>query len=78
MRQKLYCFFIFLLSLVVLSCSATNRLGKKSKDVSPNDFGLAKAKTGVERYQVLVKTHKAALAAGVNVDYTGIDTIKIT
>ena len=46
MKPALYRLFIFLLSLVVLSCSATNHLGKRSKDLSPNDFGLAKAKTG--------------------------------
>lgn len=77
MKPALYRLFIFLLSLVVLSCSATNHLGKRSKDLSPNDFGLTKAKTGEDRYQVLVKTHKAALAAGVNVDYFSIDTIRI-
>ena len=60
MRPAFYYLFIFLLSLVVLSCSATNHLRKSSRDISPNDFGLAKANTGAERYQVLVKTHKAA------------------
>lgn len=77
MRPVLYHLFIFLLSLVVLSCSATNHLDKSRKDISPNDFGLTNAKTGEERYQVLAKTHKAALAAGVNVDYSSIDTIRI-
>lgn len=42
------------------------------KDISPYDFGLSRAKTGIERYEVLLRTHKAAIAAGVNVDYTGI------
>ncbi len=77
MSAARYRLFIFLLLFLVLSCSATNHLGKNSKDISPNDFGFANAKTGVERYQVLVKTHKAAIEAGVNVDYTGIDTIKL-
>lgn len=58
------------------SCGAINKVGQK-KDLSPNDFGLAKAKTGAERFEVLLRTHQAAVAAGVNVDYTGIDTIRL-
>lgn len=77
MSPTIYRLFISIMSLAVLSCSATNHFGKISKDISPYDYGLMKAKTGVERYQVLVNTHKAALAAGVNVDYTGIDTIRL-
>lgn len=77
LRPALYCLFIFLLFWGVLSCSATNHLGKRSKDITPNDFGLAKARTGEVRYQVLLETHRAAVKSGVNVDYTGIDTIKL-
>lgn len=78
MRQSLYRLFILLLSVSALSCSATSRFGRNSGDISPNDFGLLEAKTGEERYQILLKTHKAAVTAGVNVDYTGIDTIRLT
>ncbi len=59
-----------------VSCGAINKVGHK-KDLSPNDFGLAKAKTGTECYEVLLRTHQAAVAAGVNVDYSGIDTIRL-
>ena len=38
---------------------------------------MAEAKTGVERYSVLLKTHQAALAAGKDVDYSGIESIDI-
>lgn len=70
--------FIFCLIAVfgIVSCGAINKVGQK-KDLSPNDFGLAKAKTGTERYEVLLKTHQAAVAAGVNVNYSGIDTIRL-
>lgn len=64
---------LFALALIPAVCFPTSHNGKN--DVSPYDFGLGKAKTGVERYQVLLKTHQAAVAAGVNVDYTGIYTI---
>lgn len=76
MRQITYHIVIFLLAISI-SCSATNKLGNHKGNVSPFEFGLAKANNGIERYQVLLKTHKAAIAAGVNVDYTGIDTIEI-
>lgn len=59
-----------------VACSTINKVERKN-DLSPNEFGLAKAKTGVERYQVLYETHRAAVAAGVNVDYSGIGRISI-
>ena len=66
-------FVVFVITLIPNICFSS----KHNKDVSPFDFGLAKAKTGVERYKVLLKTHKSALAARVNVDYSGIDTLRI-
>lgn len=59
------------------SCSATGRMSGGKKDVSPYDFGLRTARTGIERYEVLLRIHRAAVKAGVNVDYRGIDTIRI-
>ena len=59
------------------SCSTTRCAHSGQKDISPYDYGLATAKTGVERYNVLLKTHRAAVAAGVNVDYSGIDSLDI-
>lgn len=60
-----------------LSCSASRQSSKGKRDLSPYEYGLAEAKNGIERYQVLQKTHKVAASTGVNVDYTGIDTIAI-
>ena len=68
---------VFAVVLTPTSCSSSRHAVPKKKDVSPFDFGLTRAKTGVERYDVLLKTHKSAVANGVNVDYTGIDTIWI-
>ena len=59
-----------------VSCGAVNKVGQQ-KVLSPNDFGLAKAKTDTECYEVLLRTHQAAVAAGINVDYSGIDTIRL-
>lgn len=71
--------FLSLLCLFVLfsACCASSKVAYYSKDVSPFQFGLHEAKTAAERYEVLWKTHTEAVAAGVNVDYTGIDSIDI-
>lgn len=68
---------VFAIALIAVSCSSTKFARNEGKDFSPYEFGLSKAKTGVERYEVLLKTHKAAVAAGVNVDYSGIDSVDI-
>ena len=60
----------------MLSCGVTNSV-RQRKDVSPILFGLKEARTGVERYDVLLRTHQAAVAKGVNVDYSGIKRIDI-
>lgn len=70
-------FAVILLSLLPVSCSSTRTTTGVRRDISPLEYGLKAAKTGIERYQVLLQTHQAAAAAGVNVDYSGIDTVKI-
>lgn len=45
--------------------------------LSPYDFGLDTAKTGIGRYYVLYNTHKAAVEQGVDVDYYGIGELDI-
>ena len=71
--------FLYLLCLIILflSCRVSRTTKPHSKGYSPINFGLQEAKTGVERYKVLLKTHQAALAAGKDVDYTGIKSIDI-
>lgn len=68
---------ILLFSFFLSSCSSLKHYFAGKKDISPYDYGLAEAKTGVERYNVLLETHKAAGAKGVNVNYSGIDTLLI-
>ena len=71
--------FLYLFCVVVLvtSCCVSRTTKPQSKGYSPYNFGLAEAKTDVERYYVLLKTHQAALAAGKDVDYSGIESIDI-
>ena len=38
---------------------------------------MAQAKTGIERYRILLTTHKLALEKGLTVDYTGIKELDI-
>ena len=66
-------------SALVTSCGLlpTVNNGADSTSISPKSFGLSQAKTGVERYQMLLKTHQAAVKAGVNVDYSGIKRVEI-
>lgn len=78
MMKPRWLFVVAMLCAALLqSCAAPNRISNTKKDISPYDFGLAKAKTGAERYNVLYETHRAAVAAGVNVDYSGIGRISI-
>ena len=69
-------FIVIVLLFVLQSCSVFSSVSNNN-NISPYDYGLADAKTGAERYQVLYETHKAAVAKGVNVDYTNIKRISI-
>lgn len=68
-------FSLLILAFFITSCSMLSLLPGKHVDVSPYAYGLGQARTGVERYEALLNAHKAALELGVNVDYTGIDTV---
>ena len=73
---------LFLLALmiptdIVRSSVRKNRVSFYSHDVSPWEYGLVTARNGVERYECLYKAHCAAIEAGVNVSYKGIDSLQI-
>jgi len=53
------------------------RIGRRHAPISPVDFGLFQATSDTERYDVLYRTHLAAVAAGKDVNYEGIDTLTI-
>lgn len=72
--------FIIALSILVIvaGCSVSkNSIRRPFHSVSPWDYGLAAAKTGTERYNVLLETHKAAVKLGVNVNYRGVGRLEI-
>ena len=48
-----------------------------AQSVSPLDYGLREATSGMGRYFALYNAHVDALARGMEVDYTGIDTLAL-
>lgn len=74
MQIRLSCFTII---VVLALMSMPNRSLSQNTPVSPFAFGLAGASTDSARYETLYRTHVAALAAGVPVDYSGIDSLSI-
>ena len=59
-------------------CLSADARKNTDGDLSPFDFGWEKARTGEARYEVLYKTHKAAIEKGVGVDYTGLKKIYLS
>ena len=49
-----------------------------NQTISPLQFGLTEAKTGEERYNVLLRTHREAQKRGVGVSYAWIKSIDLT
>ena len=67
-----------LFGVILYSGCASVKTGKSHvKDISPLSYGLSQAKNGEERFGVLYNTHRAAVAAGVNVDYSEIKRIDL-
>lgn len=48
-----------------------------AKYISPLDYGLSKAASGVERYKILDRCHKDAVAKNAAISYAGIKTLDI-
>ncbi len=71
MKTKQLILFVCMFILMQVTLNAQDTL------LSPKDFGLYEAVSDSERYEVLYKTHVAALKADVPVDYSGIDTLTI-
>ncbi len=68
----------FIICLSIIGCSTTKAgVGNGSSDLSPFDFGLSQAKTGEERYDVILRTHQAAVRQGVDVNYKGVKYVEI-
>ena len=64
-----------LIAPAVLLCGL--HLGVAAQTVSPLDYGLREATSGIGRYFALYNAHRAALDRGCEVSYAGIDTLHI-
>lgn len=48
-----------------------------AKTVNPRSYGIGKAKTSVERYEILLRCHQDAINHGYNISYRGIKQLTI-
>lgn len=67
---------ILCLGVAVTGCNRL-RVSRENHPCSPLQFGLKEAKTAIERYYVLQRTHEEASRRGANVSYAGIKEITI-
>lgn len=67
---------ILCLGAAVTGCNRL-RVSRENHPCSPLQFGLKEAKTAIERYYVLQRTHEEASRRGANVSYAGIKEITI-
>lgn len=77
---KKYCLPLLLLlfcTFFILSCKITQLCGG-DQTVNPLQFGIYEAKTGEDRYYVLLRTHEEAQRLGLGVTYDGIMDIDLT
>ena len=77
MKKSLFVVFLLFLVMKTPVLAQNQPDSTKIQLISPVDFGLFEAQSDSERYEVLYKTHVAALKAGVDVDYSGIDALTI-
>lgn len=76
--SKMKIVFGICLLLIVVGCAAYNSSGRRGTvTITPYDYGLREAKTGIETYWAIYNAHKAAIAAGTDVNYDGIDHLEI-
>lgn len=57
---------------------AVSQYARAPEVINPLDYELNEAKTGEERYRILLRTHQEALKRGIGVSYTGIGHINVT
>mgnify|MGYP003296790609 CR=1 FL=1 len=67
---------ITVLFICGLKAFAASSYGRE-RAVSPIEFGLLEAKNGIERFEILKKTHLEAISKGLSVSYKGIDKIDL-
>ncbi len=78
--MKKYTLILFLLGMMVAGMAQETEMTDSIAYVSPFEFGLQEATTDSARYDVLYRTHKAAIETGKVVNYAGVEqlTIEVT
>lgn len=69
--------FLSFLTVLLTSCGVLKGGRDNKGSISPNEYGLHEARTDIERYYVLEKTHQIANQLGLSVSYKGIGQIDI-
>lgn len=64
--------------LIPAACASSKYAHGGNRTISPLDYGLKEAKTGEERFGVLLRAHQEAERLGVGVSYAGIKEIQLT
>lgn len=64
--------FVVFISLIMLT-----PMPIKADSLNPKDYGVMEELSGVERYNILMKVHKEAVATGKSVTYEGIDKLEL-
>lgn len=78
-RYVLLGFLLLFVGIVVLTLGCGSILNANThREINPLQYGLNNAKSGVERFYVLQRTHEDAQRLGVGVSYNGIKEIHIT
>lgn len=80
MRGISFSRLVLLCIITLISVSGCKIIPKHSvkRAVNPLQYGLIEAKTGEDRYFVLLRTHQEAQRLGVDVSYAGINRIDLT
>ena len=69
---------IVVLTVFIVWGCAVSQYTSAPKVVNPLDYGLNEAKTGEERYHILLRAHQEAQKRGLGVSYAGIGHIEVT
>lgn len=77
MKNRVLLFIVFLISSLT-TCSTIRAEKENEQPVNPRDYGLNRAKTGEERYYVLLRAHQEAKRVGRSVTYKEIKRIDLT
>lgn len=77
MKNRVLLFIVVLISSLT-ACSTIRAEKGNERPVNPRNYGLNRAKTGEERYYVLLRAHQEAKRVGRGVTYKGIKRIDLT